>query len=640
MTRLASYGTETVSLEALAQVLMINACLYHDRRDILEAYLGADATVRHWYHNNLSWTPSFCMVRQGNAWHVCFAGTTSINPQVIGHVRGYFRSSELPGGGFGNGAWLSEAYVWFFDWATVAIAEGVDSVYLAGHSYGGALADSLSVILAEQTEIPHLELLTVGEPPGWIAATPRARVRSAWPVASYGDAVVAATPYAAFIISGADFQTWLDWENVRAVWLHLHPTVWLGPGGQIGAGENPPDPLPPGVTLGPVTEHLLPNYIARTRAALDRYGGPPSAYAALLAAEAALSGGDPPVIVPAFPAVVRTPVNTTVTVPNWAGIETGLEPPSLEPRMAYPIPLTGGVPYRLTFKFNMGRWGWTENLMVYATGDGGFNPEQAIVEYMAEVNDRRKTVLSNQAAIVAASFSVDNQRQDADERVDPAYGFGPGLKSGTASPVYLGWRMRSEDVTNQVKANLLYRGFPDSLVANFANWAPGQAVPPEVRTFAGRMNTLLTAPFAGTGATLRACTKSRQRDPNVNPEVRILAMRVDDDGFLVIKHGSDLGIITRGDKLKVTLDRQQCLKGISGTYVVLDDIPVTGGFEATLRFKPCCASEAVATGIGTVQKIVSIYVPIAGYKIISPMKRDTGGAFFVGRGRSSTRCCR
>lgn len=640
MTQLVGYGNEGMDLTAACQVAFLVACVYQDRRDLVEAYLADDGEIVDWSHTPLTWPPSYVVVRQGQDWHVCFAGTTNITPQLLNHIAGSFTADgTLPGGP--NGQWLSVATRWNDDARPVYTGQGITRFHWSGHSYGASVADMASRIVASQPATTLSELLSIGQPRSYSGdAGPALSPGQAWQLASYGDVVVASPAWSNTLMGAVAGSTWAVWGNAVPTWRHLREPTWLGPGGQVGPGESTPSPLPDGVTIGPVAEHTMANYVARLSAAVQRYGAPPAAHAALTYAEIALAGGVVQARVPALPRVIPAPAGNVVPIYLWEGRPAEPFIPNVRLAMAYPVPINNPRPYRFTFKFNLGRWGWTESFRMNASGgveaDDEYATDQAIRDYIA----LRKPILSSGASIESCTVSRDDQKQDGDEEVNPSFGFGVGQATGTGSPVYLGWLFRSEDATNQVHGNMLYRGFADADIPNVSNWGRGKPIPVKVQSFQGNAKNFFTvARPAQNNVTLLGCIKTWDRNPATFSVETLRGLQVDASGYLQVITSTGFGPIPARSTLSVTVDRSPCLRGISGKWRVISSEVVEGELVITLRKKPCCSAAALASATGYVQLVNPIWVNWTGFKTITPMKRDTGGAFFAGRGRSPNKCC-
>lgn len=649
MTILSSYGAAQVDMTASAQALALIVAAYWDRQDAAQALIGADGSILLYQFRPQSWPPSLLLLKQpGPVYTIAMTGTTNI-AQFGGHINGTFGRSYL-GQTLVNGQW---AGAWDMVWAEVRplITEPLSTVTirLTGHSYGGAVATLGGLTLAQMDAPPKVQIMAYGAPQA-VQAGYQGPVPDAWGWWSYQDPVPG-LPSGNTIVAIA--RTWgvpTSWFPEHFGWQHYGEQLPLGPDGTVGLGGATPDPLPPGVSVGPTVEHSTVNYRGRLQAWWQSHGQEPVMGAALAITAGVQAGTFPQQITPGLPLSVPGPDGQPILIPLYGGIDLTDPYPGV-PRMAWPTALSGGTPYVLVRYINWGAQGWTERQLVYITGSEASRPGQAILA-ASLLNTARLKLLSENCAIVGTRVGIDGQPQTATLYTSPPLSTGAGKRTGISAPPNVSWVLRTVDATGTVKGSPEVRG----LVAADASLTSGnsdrnfQFTPPQLLQYKNDISNILLGQngvpaFGGFGA-----FRTIQRDPAVNPFVPVMVWGLDANGYLQVTVPTALQwpntppatgfrAVANGDRLAIKLTRSKCTARISGTYPVINVGAVSGSVVYTLRKKPCCPPSSLGGLVGGVRPVYPIYVYLAAVSVRWMSTRDTGPAFFSGAGRGSSRCC-
>ncbi len=269
---LQSFGTVTPNVVAACQHLAIAGCVYADDRSALETLLGSDGEILAFERGLVTWPPALAIVRtSAGDYHACFEGTTNL-VQATTHLWGSFQRLDYFPPCTANGAWLAGYQV-----VQIQVDQALPpnlppgKLHISGHSYGGAMAFLGALHQARDRGSDAVELLTFGEPRALTAGYPGVQPACHWRYASELDPVQILPPDSS-LIPATDWADPLRWAFATPTWKHYGTLLTLYPGGTINREEPPPNPLPPGVTVGGVNEHLLRNYWGRLQAWNRRFG--------------------------------------------------------------------------------------------------------------------------------------------------------------------------------------------------------------------------------------------------------------------------------------------------------------------------------------------------------------------------------
>lgn len=570
MVQLLDFGEVTPDAAPAAQQLAIIACLYQNRRDLVEQLLGADGEVLVWHWFDYSYPPSWCVIRSGaGRYFVVWSGTTSISHWAV-HVSGL---RGTPGGIVGG----TVNYAWYRVWegymrdeirAHIDAAPGPTSLHFSGHSYGAALAHIAAV--EEQARYPALkvECLTFAQPKTYLGGQESRQPSKLYRLRSYYDAVPYTPPERKYFAL-LQFIPAVSWTNLLLKWQHYGIDYWIGPGGRFGVGEEAPDPLPPGVAVGIVSEHYTRNYWGRLLAHYTVNGGPPEMAAALAIADIALTAPDAQRLAPDLSPFVLGPSLEEVPIPFDGIVPDDDSDGASSMAATYPAPLTGGRIMQALIFINAKDGGWDEGFHLHHNNTG--DPYIAAAQWLQSYIDIRRKVLSNKATIDYLRISDISIRGDAFVRVKPDIGMGPGLVSGFSGSPNDGWQLTLGDETRTVRANRQLRGWPDALLASVMELGVHQRpVSPLTVAFLTAVTTLLTnaLPVPNNG-TITPVIRSLSKNPAVGRQWEITHFGVDATGRLKVTIVPSAFTIGQGETLYVTHKRTLGVTGVNGTHVVV-----------------------------------------------------------------------
>ncbi len=269
---LLDFGLSAADVVAACQQLAIVCGVYEDDRPAIEHMLDADGTILLWQRHTVSWPPAFSVIRTtAGHYFVTIEGTSNLNQAII-HDWGTFVRDDYFGATKCNGQWIN-VYVRLRDMVRDVIPKDLPAgrLHFSGHSYGGALAFLGALDFAATWGAGAAQCLTFGEPRSMEAGYSGVLPQCHWRFKSSGDPVPGLPPNGAEIAYlNALFPT--RWTLTTAAWAQYGDVQTLYPGGTINQFEPPPDPLPAGVTLVPIEEHLPRNYWGRLKAWNERFG--------------------------------------------------------------------------------------------------------------------------------------------------------------------------------------------------------------------------------------------------------------------------------------------------------------------------------------------------------------------------------
>lgn len=641
MAQLRSFGVESPDFTALAQQAALVSCLYQNDRVRAEQLLGTDGTILAWVFREDSWPPSYCVIQSGaGRYFVVVAGTTNIR-QVVGHVNGTFWRRYNGPAQLANGQWLDVSETLGAEVRSALPSDlGGATVHLSGHSYGGAVALPVAIDTRVSLGTPSVQLMTIGAPKAFsdryngVLPTPYYRFASNRDVVSY-------LPPSG---SDAGVDVWNNpvlWLVAPVDWQHYGEGRYLNWNGVYDDTTPPPDPLPTGVSVSPVGEHLLRNYWGRLRQRSLNVGTTADADAALAIMDATLTGPPAQVIAPELPRVVRRPVTGVrdLVIPYYFG------PPSTPslvgvPTMAVPTSLpAGNKTMKITQIFNADRQGWSESyLLNCAANADGFQLGEA---YAQALNLARTPVMPQDYVIEAVRISDADVNRDADLVEEPNLFLGEGAIQTDPAPPERGWQILIADATRQVRATRIFRGWPASLVPyNVKGGAFNPNPPQKVTDWVRAMRPLLTQTFTYQNViTGTPCMRTYDRTTGNAPVLPVSQFLVNTNGFLTAKLVATSTTLVVGDIVQVGAVRKKCLKGLTGLGRVISVLTDAGNPVITLDKKLCCGVDQLSGVLGTIQKRTKAYVAIETATLGHTAKKDVGRAFFVTAGARKARCC-
>jgi hypothetical protein len=623
-------------------MLLAVAALYWDRRDKLEALLGADGEVMAFVHQPDSWPPSYAVLRTGNTYALAMAGTTNIAPQVPGHIKGTFARQAPLEGCQVHGQWLQ---AWEEVWALVRPLlpndlAGAD-LRLAGHSYGGALAQIGALLLAAEPQPPAVSVLTLGSARG-VTEGYAGPVPTMWHLYSDGDPVFKLPVNLSEVPFTFHWVIPLVWRAFMPRWKHYGTSIPLGPGGRLGPGEAPPDPLPPNVSLFPVGQHSCVNYQGRLAAWLANSSGDAHMAQALGLTLEVISGAPVQAVVPGLPRLVPGPDGGLVPVPDYDGV---YRPVARRSAMAFPIELTGGFPFRVTRYVNLLENGFTNSYILYVFGNNFSNAYDVALGHTGAVNEMYRNFLTSSTAIVGTKVGLDTDKHTSDlYTLGDGVGLGYGKLAKATSQARVVWALRILSTAGGAKGTWEVSGLPseDTNITTVGVTKLTKAASSRINTLVNNLEGLfVAAPNSNTVAGYNAVGAMRviNTNPVINVPVPVSEFSLTENGYLRVAVPSVLPGIELGSRLKLAVNRSKCTIGLSGTYRVINLSDSGPPFLYTLLKRFCCPLDSLATITGWVQPVRYIYTPIGSISAKWISTRDRGPAFFAGRGRQRARCC-
>lgn len=654
MTVLSSFGEDAPDMTASAQGLALCIAVQFDRRDLAQSLIGADGSILLWAPRTVSYPPSLALLQQGATYTIVLSGTQAAI-QFANHLYGTFVRSQAGETAGVNGQFLQ---AWQDVWATVAplITRPLPSaiIRLVGVSFGGAVATIGGVSLRQLAQPPfQVQVMSYGAPMSY-TGTLTPPVPTVWGWWSYQDPVPLLPQAGAIIVGATLWSAPILWLTGQYTWGHVGTEVALGPDGTVGQGGRTPDPLPPGVMVGPTVEHSIGNYNGRFRAWWADHGRPVDMGVAIGLVLDALEGTDPQVQVPGLPATVAGPDGVPVEIPLYFGAGTfssGIG----DVAMAFPTALAGGTPYMITRYINYGPNGWTERQLCYMTGVSPTNTLANAQSAANLLNAARVKLLSVNSNIVGTRIGIDGQPGSARLYTKAPVAPALGLRVGIPAQANVSWVYETWDLTGTVRGHPEARGLvqSDSQLSLTEVQRNKLTTPAQVQQYATDLTALLVGGpnqlpvILGIGA-----FRTTQRDPSINPLVPVTAWGLDANGYLQITVPAAFTVPTNlptpapptrpvapSDRIQINLVRSRCSVGISGVYPVIAVTGSGGSVTYTLRKRPCCSSAQVAALVGRARPVYTIYVALGSIAPRWLSTRDTGRAFFSGAGKGSAKCC-
>jgi pimeloyl-ACP methyl ester carboxylesterase len=639
MTQLLDFGQNAANATAAAQQLCLIVTLYRDRPDLAQQLLDGQGELVVFRHQPDSWPPSWGVFRSGtDRYFVVFAGTTNAI-QWVAHAAGSFGRIQgtQPGEYWENGQWRT-AYEALKADLRAALPSDLTTavVHFSGHSYGGALA-----FLAAEEYQPlalRVETLTFGSPKVWDTRYPKKVPDRSWRWQSWSDSVVRLPSGAEYPVA-APWTVLLNWQPYFIAWEHQGNEVWIAADGTFPTGGTTPSPLPVGVANGPITEHLTRNYWGRLNAYYQTIP-PDAAFAeALGLTDTALAGPDGQTLAPELPRIVPGPIGEPELIPFFDGVPPRPVSGGL-PVAVYPTPLTGGRAMDIVLFYNSKGNGWTENYVLYVASPAAA-PYDLAKDWVVQYAALRRPVLSVDAILAGVRISDQAVAGDSLRKVAPDLGMGVGLATGNAGNPNDGWQATFLDVTNTVRAQHPFRGFPDidlgSVMKLGALIGPGTV---RVLTFFNNLRVLSTAPFTqinhGTGAlAIRALPK----DPATWITKQWTTVSVDANGFITVRLTPTTNVFQISDKVYISHPRKRCVHGLSGVARVTAVADQQTYTLVTLDKRPCCPGEFYNGLFGQITVKTKAYYAVSDINVTRASYRDTGRPIGSSRGRRAAGCC-
>lgn len=308
--------------------------------------------------------------------------------------------------------------------------------------------------------------------------------------------------------------------------------------------------------------------------------------------------------------------------------------------MPVPEPIITGTNVLITEKRNLGYQGWSENYIMNV-GDTAQPLERALELHKTLLN-ARQAVSPSAVQLLSVTASEVVVGNDSIAKSGGEMFTGPGKKAGVPADPDIGWMVRFQDVSGQVRDMHMWKGWIGTDVPYNDAVITG-TVPNTVRTFLQQaINLMRQQVTADAGANGRYVIKSFAR-PGVMGVVLMNAFSFTLTAdrkvkFRVVNAGG--ADVDPGDVMKVHVRRKRCVRGLSGEAVVIavenvaDDI-----YDITLDKTFCCsASDLVGITGQAILKKVAFYAINSG-TINRMRKRKCGRPFGSIPGRRSARCC-
>lgn len=161
-----AYSSGSAREEALCQQMALITCLYWndaERAQRIVNQLGGGVIVK-WEFSETSWPPSYAIVRQVDRYYVILTGTMSAR-QLATHIIGAAPAPYSSDPSFAHPLWQIQSKRLFVEIGRV-LNEGPQftEINLAGHSWGGAVAQLLANAFAANGIGDSVSLITFGQP--------------------------------------------------------------------------------------------------------------------------------------------------------------------------------------------------------------------------------------------------------------------------------------------------------------------------------------------------------------------------------------------------------------------------------------------------------------------------------------------
>lgn len=614
MPPLAEFGSEGINPVALAQqAALITDCYMHDR-ECVEKLLGDGGEILNFHTENLTWPPDYVLIRSlPGRYFLSMAGTVGPVQAVAQSALSNAVVSQGKGGAYTGGLWWAAANT--IEQAVkdlIPFDEPDTRVFVAGHSYGGMVAQLLALRYARKLGAARVQLLTLGAPkglsPGYTGAYPSV----SWRVYSNNDAIPFLFLDNPGLIIVDPTQPW-TWENISMQWQHYGTDARLDVNGVIGGTADDANPRPPDVLSGTLAEHSLQNYLGRARQYALKNGASPVALAAV---EAGLK---------CFhqlpPEAYREAWN-----PNDLGL-----PPEVIPDLISKLNLYGALKgpggigvalqkHTLIFTGPDSEY-WTETYMK----EGSSDPD-------TEVNLIPQTLLDLRLEMLHKSFKLRAVRV-ANVNVPKGTALRLIQKDGTHTnaeanpgPDAAGLTAVHELVAiNGAKRRIWFRGYPDAVIERQQNGGDVGAGKLGDKTKAW-LTALATAGYG---------IPKRRKAGEVDNVQKRFASRVDGSitaGQALIYLDTTVGLAV-GDQVSLSQFNKKDLPGLEGLYDVLK---VSDGIGIYVRYTTSDFRN-VANAPGVVRKIVLQPVSqfnVAKCKMTHIGTRKTSRRFTGSRGAS------
>lgn len=577
---------------ATAQVLAVTVAVYLNRRDSVEEMLGSDGTVAAFVYRPDSWPPSYCLITQpeGPTWLV-MAGTVNTG-QWLGHIQGTFGATAIRTGGAVNGQWASVAAQVVEEIGPLLPAGPTrPPLCVGGHSYGGAVAQVIAYGLARNPAVGGTALISYGAPKcfevGITDPAPDRQYR--W--RSMADPV----PYTPPGQDEAAISPWVRpalWQLGTLNWTHYGEDVWLAANGTSDPLAPLPAPLPAGVSVGPLDEHLSLNYWGRLKARAAWAGISTDGAAALDRAGVLLGMPATQSLVERLPDTVTGPDGLPFRVPDFLffGSPGGLNMPK------YPTILPTPQVMKVDFFFNVKSSGWTEGFFLDIKDGDQWRISALWAKNYALA---RRQFLNQYATLIAFRTSQGDVSGDSERYADADWSCGAGMQTGDAANPEGCWWLECKDSSRVVRSQHPMHGWSESGFPDTARFGcvPGAAVPgtSQSKALLQKLRRLLTAnwqaegmPFAGT---VRAILPFTKRDPATITRRAAIGAHLDSAGRIVVSVAGAPDDFTIGATYHLTHRRRRGVTGISGPAALFTVATVGGGivdltFDKQVRLIP------------------------------------------------------
>jgi len=304
--------------------------------------------------------------------------------------------------------------------------------------------------------------------------------------------------------------------------------------------------------------------------------------------------------------------------------------------------------WKVTFFFNWGKYGWTENY--YALGEGS-TPAAEEANLLVDITEAallRRKFLSEACSLEAIrAEEVDTDSGKALRSGRSALGFadfgaGGGMANGTPAAPQLGWivNLYSGGIFGR-DSRRVFRGIPRDWVGVAATLPASTPPPVELIAAWRQFFDWITGRPVG-GKTTKSDWGFFSQEYTLNPGVfeMITAVAINEEGGirrweLTVPSNSQFGPNT---KVRVYGKTTCGIRGLIGDHRVKDRIALNGVILWTTVCDDCIIEYK---GNLSMRGIVSTFVGYTDFAAERVAKRDTGGAFFVSRGRASAKeCCR
>jgi hypothetical protein len=642
MPQLARPSNDFERWQSLAECLGLIAAMYRNLRAEVQSYLGNDASVESWVWRDDDWPPAYGTIRTlvGDL-HVFIAGTTNLQ-QWSSHIYTSW-GRRFPGQtGIVNGWWLDVARGILRE--IDAQAEDTNRnrrIILTGHSYGGAVAHLISLLLAERLGSNRVELVTFGAPKVIAPTINVPRASTHLRAISLNDPVSPVPPQIPAWLSATDAPEGTFSIGFPA-YVHEGEEITLLPDGSVNnPSYSTPSPLPELVGVGVLNEHSTENYAGRLIERYRVFGPQRAPESAALSWLRSIFTGEQPTQQQSifFGESVTEPDGRLVSIPNL-GQASEPVPMAIQPA----TPLTGGRVYKATVFFNGNRWGWTESVYLHTTGDVNDLAQADLFSFCRRYAQIRRQMLHRSYSVEAIRTS--DADTDADSRMQyaPDLGLGAGLK--TTAPFQQpdpsrGLFYRTFDASSTISDVRILRGLPaewdDATIENGAFVA---AYASELSNLTDQLFFLMTGrDFTAQAGTLTPCTRSYDVRPEVQ-QVNDIASVTQDElrRLVVIVTGANINYAV-GQRVHLSVQRDPLIRGISGEATIVDREVVAGNTRLTLNRSAGSAGERLAILRGTLSKREVAYYAIRECVRNRLGNRNTGRAFFGTRGRRPNKRC-